>query len=196
MMQKYVNNKSVEFNYTGAFICIFLVFTIRQSREMPVNGIICTFKGAHWILADKAQNGRRFSGARPACNNACLDTLCNRYLVEKQVVEIIRQDNARNPNYGIALSFEFDENNGDFPYTPAFAVLQLKNFNWGGVEFARNDTLNFTGVSNEVSDDLSIEIDRFSNDTIYGRFSGVLLNGAGSMASLDSGAFRVFLYRQ
>ena len=90
--------------------------------------------------------------------------------------------------------FEFDEENGDYPYTPAFAVLQLKDFGWGGVEFDTRDTCNYTGVSNAVSDDLLIEIDDYRNDTIFGRFSGLLLSGAGGMAPLDSGHFAVRVY--
>jgi len=111
-------------------------------------------------------------------------------------VEIIRQDDPRDPHVGLAIGFEFDENNGEYPYTPAHAVIQLKNFSWGGVEFSQSDTLNFTGVSNNISDDVTLEVDGFVNDTIYGHFSGVLLSGAGTMASLDKGQFRAFLYRK
>jgi len=141
------------------------------------------------------QSGARAFSQRMQCNNRCLDTLSNRYLTTKQYVEIIRQDDPIRPHWGIALGFEFDENNGDYPYSPEFAVVQLKDFGWGGVEFSRRDTSNYTGVSNAVSDDVTIEVDSFYNDTIYGRFSGLLLSGAGPMAAVDSGAFKVFLYR-
>lgn len=95
------------------------------------------------------------------------------------------------PALGIAIGFEFDEDNGDYPYTPAHAVLQLKDFGWGGMEFSVLDTMNYTGVSNDISDDLFIEVDGFQHDTVWGRFSGVLVSGAGKMASIDEGTFRV-----
>lgn len=132
---------------------------------------------------------------RGSFSNAKLDTLSNWYDPEKKYVEIIRQDNAVNPATGMALGFEFDETNGEFPYTPSYAVLQLKNFGWGGVEFSPRDTLNYTGVSNEVSDDLTIEILDFQNDTITGTFSGLLLSGAGPMVPVEEGRFRVMVYR-
>jgi hypothetical protein len=133
---------------------------------------------------------------RPQCNNACLDTMSNRYIQRRHYVEIIRQDDPVKPHFGIAMGFEFDETNGEYPYTPSYAVLQLKDFGWGGVEFSRRDTSNYTGVSNNVSDDLTIQVDSFKHNTIYGRFSGLLISGAGPMSPIDSGAFQVLLYRQ
>lgn len=124
------------------------------------------------------------------------DTLCNVFFVSRNYVEIIRQDDPAHPHLGIALGFEFDEANGNYPYTPAHAVVQLKNFGYGGVEFDGRDTCNFTGVSNDVSDDVSLEIESFSGDTITGRFSGLLLNGAGGMETIEEGRFRVRLWRR
>jgi hypothetical protein len=167
-------------------------------KPLPIEdqeGIYFDFKSAPFVLTYRAQKGRTM-GAYSDCNNGCLDTLCNQYLVAKQYVEIIRQDDPRAPHLGIALGFEFDETNGTYPYTPANAVIQLKNFSWGGIEFSQTDTLNYTGVSNNISDDVTLEVDGFVNDTIFGHFSGVLLSGAGPMASLEHGRFRAFLYRK
>ncbi|MCC7506943.1 MAG: hypothetical protein IT259_16680 [Saprospiraceae bacterium] len=111
-------------------------------------------------------------------------------------MEIVRQDAPYNPRLGLALGFEFDEKNGEYPDTPAYAVMQLKDLGWGGVEFSTVDTLNYTGVSNNVSDDIFIEVDTFYRDTIVGRFSGLLLSGAGAMMPIDSGHFKVRLYRR
>ncbi len=131
-----------------------------------------------------------------AGNTSKPDSLANVYYVEKSYVEIIRQDDPVQPHAGLALGFEFDERHADYPYTPSNAVLQFKDFTWGGMEFSETDTLNFTGVSNEVSDDLTVEIDSFRNNIISGKFSGLLLSGAGQMANLDSGYFRVRLYKR
>lgn len=125
-----------------------------------------------------------------------LDTLSNWFDAEKNYIEIIRQDNPVQPTIGVALGFEFDERNGEYPYTPESAVLQFKDFRWGGVEFSPRDTLNFTGISNAVSDDITIEVLDFQHDTITGRFSGVLLSGAGTMTTIEQGTFRVRVYRK
>lgn len=127
---------------------------------------------------------------------AALDTASNYYDSRRGYVEIIRQDSPVDPHCGIALGFEFDEANGDYPYTPAFAVVQFKDFTWGSVEFSATDTLNYTGVSDSVSDDVTIEVLSWRQDTITGRFSGLLLNGAGDLAPLDSGYFKVRLRRK
>lgn len=124
-----------------------------------------------------------------------LDTLSNWYSQERRYIEFVRQDHATQPTLGVALGFEFDETFGEYPYTPQYARLQLKNFTWGGVEFSLRDTFNYTGVSNEFSDDLSVEVDYFDGDSISGRFSGLLLSGAGPMAVLDSGTFALRLFR-
>jgi hypothetical protein len=124
-----------------------------------------------------------------------LDTLSNWHSPTRRYVEIVRQDDPHRPRIGIALGFEFDENNGEYPYTPAHAVLQVKDFGWGGVEFSRRDTMNYTGVSNAVSDDLHIEVTDFRNDSIFGHFSGLLISGAGPMAPIERGEFAVRLYR-
>ncbi len=125
-----------------------------------------------------------------------LDTMSNQFQPEKHYVEIVRQDDPYLPKLGLAFGFEFDEANGEYPYTPARAVFQLKDFGYGGLEFGRRDTCNFTGISNAVSDDVTLEITGFSNDTISGTFSGLLLSGSGGMASLDSGVFKIRLLRK
>lgn len=159
-------------------------------------GIQFRFKGREMLLACGMRQGPGNYLPRGNFSNRKLDTLSNWFDPEKGYVEIIRQDNPELPTIGLAIGFEFDENNGEFPYTPAYGILQLKNFGWGGVEFGPRDTLNYTGVSNEVSDDLSIEILDFSNDTITGKFSGLLLSGAGPMAPIENGRFRARVYRK
>jgi len=179
------------FLFTFCFLCAGW----KSLPPTDLEGVFFDFKGVPCALYYRMQKSRMFSNYS-GCNNGCLDTLSNQYLVNKQYVEIIRQDDPRDPHVGLAIGFEFDENNGEYPYTPAHAVIQLKNFSWGGVEFSQTDTLNFTGVSNNISDDVTLEVDGFVNDTIFGHFSGVLLSGAGTMASLDKGQFRAFLYRK
>jgi hypothetical protein len=182
----------------------FVAFGIAWSAGAPTPspadqplGVAFVFKGKSYFLNEKMRLGGPVFGPHDMhCNNACLDTLCNRYQAAKHYVELIRQDDGLHPTTGLALGFEFDESNGEYPYTPSYAVLQFKDFRWGGLEFSRQDTCNYTGLSDKVSDDLQIEIDSFINNTIYGRFSGLLLNGAGGMAVLDSGFFRIFLYRE
>jgi hypothetical protein len=110
-------------------------------------------------------------------------------------VEIIRLDHPTAPALGFALAFEFDETNGNYPYTPSFVVAQLKSYRWGGVEFSSSDSLNYSAVSNDVSDDISMEVDSFIQDTIYGHFSGLFLNGSGGMGGVESGTFKVKLHR-
>lgn len=160
-------------------------------------GIRFRFRNREYILQAPMRPARMTESMRARTNAAALlDTLSNCYYVSEQYVEIVRQDDPRRPQIGLALGFEFDADNGDYPYTPARAVLQLKNFGWGGVEFASNDTLNFTGISDNVSDDLDIQVDAYRNDTIIGHFSGMLLNGAGGLAGLEAGRFAVRVYRR
>ena len=120
----------------------------------------------------------------------------NVYYETDGYVEIIRQDHPYEPRFGIALGFAFDVDTDTFPFYPNYAVLQLKDFTWGGVDFSRDDTLNFTGVTNDVSNDLAIEVTSFQNDTISGHFSGLLLSGGDRMEPIDSGFFRVKLIRR
>jgi len=158
------------------------------------NGIYFVFKDrAHWLRYGIGLGKGPF-GQPSRTTTAQLDTLSNWYSRERMYVEIIRQDDPLQPTLGMALGFEFDESYGEYPYTPRFARLQLKNFAWGGLEFSKRDTFNYTGVSNAISDDLTVEVDFFSGDSIAGRFSGLLLSGAGPMAALDSGAFAVKLH--
>lgn len=159
------------------------------------NSITCTFKNRELLLSypmHPSSDVLRLRGRRVLEQ---MDTLSNWYNPAKKYVEIVRQDHPTLPTLGIALGFEFDEENGEFPYTPAHAVLQLKDFGWGGVEFSRRDTLNYTGISNAISDDLQIEIEAYRNDTIFGHFSGLLLSGAGPMGSIEKGQFAVKVYR-
>ncbi len=142
-----------------------------------------TGAGTRYLLRGERENRR-------------LDTLSNWFDSEKNYVEVVRQDDPLQPQLGVALGFEFDEENGDYPYTPSQAIMQLKDFGWGGLEFSRSDTMNYTGVSNNISDDLVIEIDGFQNDTIWGRFSGLLLSGAGPMAQIENGTFRIKLFQK
>lgn len=128
-------------------------------------------------------------------SRAKLDTLSNWYSPSRQYVEIIRQDHPTKPHYGLALGFEFREDADTFPYAPAYARVHFKDFTWGGLEFSLADSFNYTGVNNEVSNDLTIRITAFHNDTIEGYFSAVLLSGAGPMLHLDSGTFCVMLRR-
>lgn len=159
-------------------------------------GIRFRFRNQAHILLAPMRPDKMADGVRTRTRTtAQLDTLSNCYHLEEQYVEIVRQDRPTNPQLGLALGFEFDESNGDYPYTPAHAVLQLKNFSWGGVEFAANDTLNYTGISNAISDDFDIQVDYYRNDTIAGHFSGLLLNGAGGVAGLEEGRFAVRVYR-
>jgi hypothetical protein len=159
-----------------------ICFTFKQKKcqlEHPMR----TGSGTRYLLRGERENRR-------------LDTLSNWFDSEKNYVEIVRQDDPLQPHFGVALGFEFDEENGDYPYSPSQAIMQLKDFEWGGLEFSLTDTMNYTGVSNTVSDDLVIEVDGFAGDTIWGRFSGLLLSGAGPMAQIENGTFIVRVYRK
>ncbi len=178
-------------------LLIILPFLLSKSKaDTDVSGIQFRFKGRDMILLHPMRKSKDSFLPRGEYSDRKLDTLSNWFDPEKKYVEIIRQDNPVQPSIGMALGFEFDETNGDYPYTPAYGTLQLKNFGWGGVEFSPRDTLNYTGVSNDVSDDLTIEILAFSHDTITGAFSGLLLSGAGPMAPIENGRFKVRVYRK
>lgn len=167
-----------------------------QTLYTDQNGVSFFFRGQFFQFEAPLQLHQKGSVfQRGGMTREAVDTSSHWFCPAKMWVEIIRQDEALNPHIGLALSFEFDETNGEYPYTPARSALQLKDYRWGGKEFAPNDTLNFSGVSNAVSDDIQIEVDGYENDTIYGRFSGLLLNGAGQMRAIDSGYFRVMVYR-
>lgn len=164
-------------------------------RPDPPAGVYFSFKNRSIALTAGMQAGKGGYFPRGRFDNAKLDTLSNWYDPAAHYVEIIRQDDPLRPTVGLAMGFEFDEANGEYPYSPSRAVVQLKDFGWGGVEFSTRDTMNYTGVSDSVSDDLVLEIDGFENDTIWGRFSGLLVSGAGPMAGIDEGRFRVRVYR-
>ncbi|MDX2136420.1 MAG: hypothetical protein SFV52_16665 [Saprospiraceae bacterium] len=158
-------------------------------------GVYFVFKNrGHWLRYPMDAQSDPFERQTQLWSGR-LDTLSNWYSRQRTYVEFVRQDHATQPTLGMALGFEFDETFGEYPYTPQYARLQLKNFTWGGVEFSLRDTFNYTGVSNEFSDDLSVEVDYFDGDSISGRFSGLLLSGAGPMAVLDSGTFALRLFR-
>jgi hypothetical protein len=177
--------------YTAiAFFCILGI----NYSDTP-DGIQFVFKSRTISLRYGMQGGKAVYFPRAQPNNARLDTLSNWYNPASNYVEIIRQDDPFDPGMGLAMGFEFDEEIEEYPFTPAHAVLQLKNFHWGGIEFSSRDTMNFTGVNNHVSSDLMIEVDGYRNDTIWGRFSGLLVSGAGPMASIEEGRFRVRVYR-
>ncbi len=177
--------------YTALAFCCFLGI----NSSGPPEGIQFVFKSRTIALNYGMQRGKAVYFPRAQPDNARLDTLSNYYRPSSSYVEIIRQDDPIDPSIGLAMGFEFDEENEGYPFTPAHAVIQLKNFRWGGIEFSARDTMNFTGVNNHVSNDLMIEIDGYQNDTIWGRFSGLLVSGAGPMASIEEGRFRVRLYR-
>ncbi len=170
--------------------------TIKTPHIIKEYGIFFSFKGTHYALTSPIKSYRNGIFQRGGLSAASLDSAANLYNISKGYVEIIRQDNPITPHLGVALGFEFDAVHAEYPYTPSNAVLQLKDFSWGGVEFSETDTLNFTGISNDISDDLTVEIDSFQNNIISGRFSGLLLNGSGQMANIDSGYFNIKLYKR
>lgn len=174
-----------------------LTVLIRIPAAVPVEeGLCCVFRGQPVKLQYQMQRQRRPTSHRVGLSNRQLDTLSNYYSPARQYIEIVRQDDPLRPRYGIALGFEFHDSITTFPYSPSRARLQFKDFAWGGVEFSQRDSFNFTGVTNDVSDDLTVRVDAFYGDTMVGRFSGLLLSGAGPMAQIDSGYFRVMLYRR
>lgn len=177
------------------FLLVIILSGATLLSDSPT-GIYFRFKDREMLLVHPMRKGDRNFIPRSNFSNKQLDTLSNWFDTEKNYVEIIRQDHPFQPSIGVALGFEFDEVNGEYPYTSAYAVLQVKDFRWGGVEFSPDDTLNYTGVSNAVSDDLSIEVISYQNDTITGRFSGVLLNGAGQMREIERGTFKVRVFRK
>ncbi len=162
----------------------------------PESGLRFRFKGKEIVLTHPMRTDGSGFLPRGGHNKAQLDTLSNYFNPSLNYVEIIRQDDPVHPTFGAAIGFEFDEDNGEYPYTPAHAVLQLKDFRWGGPEFSARDTFNYTGVSNDVSNDLKIEIDSFRNNIFYGRFSGLLLSGAETMTMIEEGRFEVKVYRR
>ncbi len=178
------------------FILFALAFTLSSDQPSPLYGLSFRFKNQNINLTKRMGLNPALLRQRGGLTDAQLDTLSNVFYQTRQYVEIVRQDHPWRPTLGLAIGFEFDENNGEYPYTPAYAVMQLKDFGWGGVEFSQVDTLNYTGVSDSVSDDIYIEVDSFYRDTIIGRYSGLLLSGAGPMVPIDSGYFRVRLYRK
>lgn len=182
-------------NQSMMTLLILFLYVWPNLTEPAFSGMSCVFKNERLNLSYRMQKERRPYRPSSGLTNARLDTLSNWFSASRNYVEIIRQDDPLKPHYGIALAFEFDAENAAYPYTPAFAKLQFKDFSWGGLEFSARDSFNFTGVLNDVSEDLSIQVDSFRNDTITGRFSGLLLSGAGPMAAIDSGRFRVAVYR-
>ncbi|MCB9315964.1 MAG: hypothetical protein H6574_03415 [Lewinellaceae bacterium] len=184
----------------GAAMVFFSAFGVGKYHnpgESPLqSGIQFKFKNQKFALIYPMQRERQpYRRGHIRQTNARLDTLSNWLSISQNYAEIIRQDDPLEPHFGIALGFEFDPKTETFPVFPALAKLQFKDFSWGGVEFSPRDSSNFTGVSNTISDDLTIQVDGFQNDTIYGRFNGVLLSAAGPMAPIDSGYFRAFVYR-
>jgi hypothetical protein len=176
-------------------ILFLLAFLTDLTSADAASGISFRFKNKDIQLLHPMQRSDGRLHPRDGLSNASLDTLSNFFDPDANHIEIIRQDHPTRPTLGLALAFEFDETHGEFPYTPAYAAMQLKNFGWGGLEFSVRDTMNYTGVSNEVSDDFTIEIIEFNQDTITGTFTGLLLSGAGPMTPIENGYFRIKLYR-
>lgn len=179
-------------------LCVSSFWAARKvpTETPPAEYITYIFKGKNYLLTEpNTFDTTRFS-IHSRINDGRFDTLSNVFYEQKNYVEIIRQDFAIRPTVGVAMGFEFDETNGEYPYSPARAVIQLKDFRFGGVMFEKRDTLNYTGVSNDISDDLDIEIDGFEQDTIWGRFQGLLINGAGGMRDVTEGHFKIKLHRK
>jgi hypothetical protein len=174
-------------------ICFALVALAFAPPEQSFSFV---FKGRNYILLHPMRMGKTPFARRTGLNNKQLDTLSNQYDQTRHYVEIVRQDDAVSPHFGIAMGFEFNAEKNDYPYYSRYAVMQLKDFGWGGVEFSTTDTFNYTGVSDEVSDDLDVIVDSFSQGVIYAHFSGVLLNGPGDMVEINEGKIAVKLYRK
>lgn len=160
---------------------------------LPCGGIHLSARGQRLSLLYPLGRDPKAPPYAARASRARLDTLSNWYSPARRYVEIIRQDHPIQPLYGLALGFEFSENVDSFPYKPAYARAHFKDFSWGGMEFSQLDSFNYTGVTNDVSHDLTLWILSFQNDTITGVFSGVLLSGAGPMLYVDSGQFCVLL---
>lgn len=177
------------------FLLFLLFWVVKPPAASDCDGITCVVRRQPLVLASPMRGSRGVHRYTTRQTNARLDTLSNWYSANRQYVEIIRQDHPAQPRYGIALGFVFSDTVRTFPYLPAFARIQLKDFAWGGLEFSSRDSFNYTGVLDDVSDDLTVTVEGFQNDTIFGRFNGLLLSGAGPMTALDSGCFRVRLLR-
>lgn len=192
--------RRIIWNLIGLILLVCLSFlTINSKTPDPLperQGVVFFWKGKQYHLKAPLKLEKTLVYQRGGLSAAELALTANCYYSDRQYVEIVRQDAAVQPRLGIAIGFEFDESNGEYPYTPAEAVLQIKDFSWGGVEFATLDTFNYTGVSNAVSNDFSLEILSWEQDTITGTFSGLLLNGAGDQAAIDNGYFKIGLKRR
>jgi hypothetical protein len=179
-------------------LLLFPVWLFWANGHIPPtrHGISFYFKGQRYDLNAKMRLNNGGFGQRGGLARTYMDTVANCYYTNGNFVEILRQDHPKLPINGIALGFEFEADTDTFPYYPTKATIQFRDFTWGGIEFDAADTLNYTGLTNSVSDDVFFEISSFRNDTIEGRFSGLLLSGKGDMAPIDSGYFRVRLYRR
>lgn len=120
----------------------------------------------------------------------------NLWLEDQDWVQIIRQDHRWNPTVGIGIGFSFSADIDTFPYQPEKVSIQFKDFTFGGTHFSKRDANNFSGVYNNISADIKLEVLSIENDTIEGVFSGVLISGSGKMAHLEEGSFRVGLVRK
>lgn len=182
--------------YLLLIISFIGVFATKLHTNWPKAGVSFYFKGEKRAFNATVRSTKNGFSQRGGLSRNYLDTIASCLYTTSGFVEILRQDHPFEPTQGIALGFEFDENTPVYPYLPVKGTIQLRNYTWGGVEFSANDSLNFTGLTNTVSDDVFFEIQSFRNDTIEGRFSGLLLSGSGHMAQLDSGYFKVRLYRK
>ena len=182
--------------WSGLILLFCCAFIANVQTNTDFNGVLFHFNGDNYALSATMRLSKTDFSQRGGLSRFYMDTVASCFYEQSGYVEILRQDNALRPVHGIALGFELDAAVTEFPYRPAAATIQIRDFTWGGVEFSTSDTLNYTGVTNDVSEDLFVEIRSFRNDTISGVFSGVLLSGAGTMALLDSGYFKVRLYRK
>ena len=175
-----------------------LFLTNFSPRPIPATGdeefIRFRFQGREIDLSERIRTLPEDCWGSWCQSNEQLDTLCNMYLGDKKRVKIIRQDNGHDPETGIGLLFSFDPTTDAIPFESPSARLQLIDFRYGGARGAQNDRANFTGVTNDVSSDLKLSIEKMAGDTLIGTFSGVLVNGAGGMSAIEDGRFRVRVF--
>lgn len=152
------------------------------------------FKGKQVDLSERIRTLPEDCWGSWCQTNEQLDTLCNIYLFDKKRVKIIRQNDGFDPETGIGLLFQFDPATDSLPYLSPSARLQLIDFQFGGARGTQTDRANYTGVTNDVSSDLKLSIEKIAGDTLIGSFSGVLVNGAGGMSPIEDGEFRIRVF--
>lgn len=179
-----------------AFLACFLLFSaFNPPAGEPEEGIFFRFQGKNFELRERVRVLAEDCWGGWCQTNDELDTLCNVFLESKNRVKIIRQDDGFAPEFGIGLLFSFNPVTDSLPVLVETARLQFNDFRFGGLRASQSDRANFTGVTNSVSSDLKLTIERFDGEFIEGIFSGVLVNGAGGMAPIEEGQFRIRLFR-